>query len=287
MFQKIVPITKEAHQSKKIKPIVSYAFAKDIHMVSVMMHEFTRVAPIYPIVFLEDQEADEFRPMALLGLEPKQNLFVNAEGVWEASYIPAIIRRYPFALARTDKEDQFTVCIDEDSEYVSDTDGQPMFLENDEISPVLEQAKQYLLSLQQMEMATKQFSRALKDKYMFTPLNMHIREENTVKNLTGAYAVYEERLNTLSEKAGTIVWNGPVGVFEFDQFGNGTKALAEAIAESSAFSIAGGGDTLAAVDKYGVKDKISYISTGGGAFLEFLEGKQLPAVAMLEERGKK
>ncbi|BAP57637.1 phosphoglycerate kinase [Thioploca ingrica] len=88
------------------------------------------------------------------------------------------------------------------------------------------------------------------------------------------------------KKAGTIVWNGPVGVFEFDQFGAGTKALAEAIANSSAFSIAGGGDTLAAVDKYGVADKISYISTGGGAFLEFLEGKKLPAVVMLEERGQ-
>lgn len=88
------------------------------------------------------------------------------------------------------------------------------------------------------------------------------------------------------KQAGTIVWNGPVGVFEFDQFGAGTKALAEAIAESSAFSIAGGGDTLAAVDKYNIASKISYISTGGGAFLEFLEGKQLPAVAMLEERGK-
>ncbi|MDX1442511.1 MAG: phosphoglycerate kinase [Gammaproteobacteria bacterium] len=86
------------------------------------------------------------------------------------------------------------------------------------------------------------------------------------------------------KKAGTIVWNGPVGVFEFDQFGEGTKALAHAIAESSAFSIAGGGDTLAAVDKYGVADHISYISTGGGAFLEFLEGKKLPAVAILEER---
>lgn len=88
------------------------------------------------------------------------------------------------------------------------------------------------------------------------------------------------------KQAGTIVWNGPVGVFEFDQFGAGTKALAEAIANSSAFSIAGGGDTLAAVDKYGVADKISYISTGGGAFLEFLEGKKLPAVVMLEERGQ-
>ena len=87
--------------------------------------------------------------------------------------------------------------------------------------------------------------------------------------------------------AGTIIWNGPVGVFEFDQFGGGTKALAEAIAESSAFSVAGGGDTLAAIDKYGVADRISYISTGGGAFLEFVEGKKLPAVAILEERAAK
>lgn len=88
----------------------------------------------------------------------------------------------------------------------------------------------------------------------------------------------------LLKKAGSVVWNGPVGVFEFDQFGGGTKSMAEAIAASSAFSIAGGGDTLAAIDKYQVADKISYISTGGGAFLEFLEGKKLPAVAMLEER---
>jgi phosphoglycerate kinase len=84
--------------------------------------------------------------------------------------------------------------------------------------------------------------------------------------------------------AGTIVWNGPVGVFELDQFGEGTRRIAEAIAESGAFSIAGGGDTLAAIAKYGIADRISYISTGGGAFLEFLEGKKLPAVAILEER---
>ncbi len=88
-------------------------------------------------------------------------------------------------------------------------------------------------------------------------------------------------------KAGTVVWNGPVGVFEFDQFGEGTKTISMAIANSSAFSIAGGGDTLAAIDKYGIADQVSYISTGGGAFLEFLEGKQLPAVAILEERAAK
>ncbi len=87
----------------------------------------------------------------------------------------------------------------------------------------------------------------------------------------------------LLKSAKTILWNGPVGVFEFDQFGEGTRSLSMAIADSSAFSIAGGGDTLAAIDKYGIKDKVSYISTGGGAFLEFVEGKTLPAVAMLEE----
>lgn len=93
-----------------------------------------------------------------------------------------------------------------------------------------------------------------------------------------------KELASILKGAGTIIWNGPVGVFEFDQFGEGTRTIAQAIAESSAFSIAGGGDTLAAVDKYGIGDKLSYISTGGGAFLEFVEGKVLPAVAMLEAR---
>jgi len=92
------------------------------------------------------------------------------------------------------------------------------------------------------------------------------------------------RFARMMHNAGTIVWNGPVGVFEFDQFGEGTRILGEAIAGSSAFSIAGGGDTLAAVDKYNITQGISYISTGGGAFLEFLEGRTLPAVAMLEQR---
>ncbi len=91
-------------------------------------------------------------------------------------------------------------------------------------------------------------------------------------------------LSGLIASAGTIVWNGPVGVFEFDQFGGGTKALAQAIAASKAFSIAGGGDTLAAISKYGIEKDVGYISTGGGAFLEFLEGRELPAIAVLEQR---
>lgn len=94
------------------------------------------------------------------------------------------------------------------------------------------------------------------------------------------------RYAEMLKNAGTIVWNGPVGVFEFDQFGEGTKALGLAIAESNGFSIAGGGDTIAAIQKYDIYDRVSYISTAGGAFLEFLEGKTLPAVAMLEEAAK-
>ncbi|GAB6264144.1 phosphoglycerate kinase [Photobacterium sp. R1] len=93
-------------------------------------------------------------------------------------------------------------------------------------------------------------------------------------------------LARIIKDAKTILWNGPVGVFEIEQFGKGTEVVSKAIAESAGFSIAGGGDTLAAIDKYGIKDKVSYISTGGGAFLEFVEGKKLPAVAMLEERAK-
>ena len=93
------------------------------------------------------------------------------------------------------------------------------------------------------------------------------------------------KLAELLQLMGTIIWNGPVGVFEFDQFAEGTKTLSLAIAKSSAFSIAGGGDTLAAVDKYDIADQVSYISTGGGAFLEYVEGKELPAVSILQQRG--
>lgn len=93
-----------------------------------------------------------------------------------------------------------------------------------------------------------------------------------------------ENICAAIKKAKAVIWNGPIGVFEFPAFAKGTETMAKAIADSDAFSVAGGGDTLAAIEKFGVKDKISYISTGGGAFLEFLEGKKLPAVEILEKR---
>ncbi len=111
-----------------------------------------------------------------------------------------------------------------------------------------------------------------------------IKDDEQILDLGDASA---EKLAEILKNAKTILWNGPVGVFEFPNFRKGTEIVANAIADSDAFSIAGGGDTLAAIDLFGISDKISYISTGGGAFLEFVEGKVLPAVAMLEERAKK
>jgi hypothetical protein len=199
MTQNFVPVTKDAHQNKKIKPIQTFAFASEIHMVSVMMHEFLNAASIYPIVFLEDPEQATFRPMALLGLDPQVNLFIDNEGGWKSPYIPAIIRRYPFALARTPNDDQFTICIDEASSALNEEEGQPLFNDDGTISPVMEQIKQYLSGLQQMEIITANFCKTLKEKYMFTPLNMHVREAEAVKRLTGAYAIHEEKLNNLSD----------------------------------------------------------------------------------------
>ncbi|MDK4535928.1 phosphoglycerate kinase, partial [Kingella kingae] len=116
-----------------------------------------------------------------------------------------------------------------------------------------------------------------------TPIARNVDEIKPEEKILDIGEQSRARLAEILKNAGTIVWNGPVGVFEFDNFAGGTKAVAEAIAASNAFSIAGGGDTLASISKFGVTDKISYISTGGGAFLEFLEGKELPAVAALEK----
>jgi len=117
-----------------------------------------------------------------------------------------------------------------------------------------------------------------------------LKDAGTVADDEMIFDIGPKRAQALADiimKAGTVVWNGPVGVFEFDQFGAGTKKIAEAIASTKAFTLAGGGDTIAAIQKYDIYDKVSYISTAGGAFLEYLEGKVLPAVAILEERAGK
>ena len=200
MFKSLAPVNKERHAGKKIKQIEGFGFASDFHIASLMVHEFVRAAGIYPVVFLEDKENDRFRPVALLGLEAGENLFIDDDGKWQGSYIPAIIRRYPFALAAAGDEGQFTVCIDEDAEIVGDDEGVPLFDENGEPAEALENVKRYLGELQQMDMLTNACCEFLAEHNMFTPLNMRVRQAEQVRNIAGCYVVNEERLNNLSDE---------------------------------------------------------------------------------------
>ncbi len=200
MFQQVVPVNKERHASTKIKDISSFDFASKFHIAYVTMHEFTRTASIFPIVFLEDKDKDEFRPVVLMGLNAGENLFVDANGKWQASYVPAIIRRYPFALTPGAGNDQYVVCIDEASDLVSDAEGAALFDQKGEPTQVIENVKRYLAELQQMDALTRDFCKFLATHNMFTPLNMRVRDNDKVKNVSGCYVVNEERLNGLSDE---------------------------------------------------------------------------------------
>ena len=199
MFKNITPITKEAHLNIKIKAIDNFNFVANTHIASIMVHEFSRASSIYPIVFLEDKEQDQFRPVVLVGLEEGENLFVH-DNKWNASYVPAIVRRYPFALAQTGEEGRYTVCIDEKSEFVNEEEGQALFGKDGEAGEVIERVKKYLTELQQMEQFTNEFCDYMKANNMFTPLNMKVRVGNEVKNINGAYVINEERFNSLSDE---------------------------------------------------------------------------------------
>ena len=199
MFRSVVPITAERHGKKKVKAIQNFEFAKNINMAAIMVHEFSRAASVYPIVFVEDQRKDQFKPVVLLGLEEGENLFIQ-DDKWQASYVPAIIRRYPFALAKTQEEGRFTVCIDEGSDLIHDKEGQPLFDEKGEPAELMSRVKRYLAELQQMDQFTEDFCKYLAEKNMFTPLNMKVRIGKELKNITGAYVVNEERVNSLSDE---------------------------------------------------------------------------------------
>lgn len=200
MLEHVVPLNKDRHRNKKVRPLDDYSFAAGINLVAVMVTEFPLAAGHYPIVFLEQPGGHDFIAVALLGFKPGQNLFVNETGQWTAGYVPAMLRRYPFTLARTEQAGQFTVCIDEASGLFGDT-GQPLFHEDGQPDEVVERAKQFLTELQQLEGATASFCRKLREENMLVPLNMRIRDEGALRNVTGCYVINEERLKGLPDDA--------------------------------------------------------------------------------------
>ena len=199
MFEQVVPVNKDRHAGKKIRMSNDFGFASKFHVAYITLHEFSRAASIYPVVFLEDKASDEFRPVVLMGLDAGENLFIDSQGQWAASYIPAIIRRYPFALTKAPEADRFIVCVDEASNLISDTEGASMFDEQGNPTQVIENVKRYLSELQQMDQMTHEFSKFLVQNNLLTPLNMRVNAADQVRNITGCYVINEERLNNFSD----------------------------------------------------------------------------------------
>lgn len=200
MFTKLEILNSNAHRNLHVLPISNFKFAASIHVASIMVHEFNRATATYPIVFVEDEEQDAFMPVVLLGLEPGRNLFVDADGRWNATYVPAIIRRYPFSLAQSGDEKFFNVCIDTGSDLINETEGQRLFDDEGQAAPVIERIKSYLTELQSLAAFTQEFCAELKSMNMFSPLNMKVMDGGRIRNISGAYVVNAERLNNLSDK---------------------------------------------------------------------------------------
>ncbi len=199
MYEQVVPVVLERHRQKRVRNTTQFDFASRFHIAYVTLHEFARAAATYPILFLEDKPNDGFRPVVLMGLQNGENLFVGTDGAWSASYIPAMIRRYPFALSKGSEEGRFIVCVDEASSLLSDTEGAPMFNEKGEPTEVLENVKRYLSELQQMDRITQEFTRFMQSHNLLTPLNMRVKAAPQARNITGCFVINEERMNTLSD----------------------------------------------------------------------------------------
>ena len=199
MFKKVVPVTKENHGHLLVKGTDNFLFAKDFHIAPLALKEFYRAAAYYPIIFLEEPNTKEFRPVAMLGLQLNENLYIDAEGKWLVPYVPAAIRRYPFTLAPTQDPDQLLICLDEESDLIGTEEGKPLFTPEGELSETMEHVRQYLTELHQMERFTHQVCKDLQDMNLFTPMNLNVQNNGQTQRISGLYMVNEENLNKLGD----------------------------------------------------------------------------------------
>ncbi|MGE0083695.1 MAG: SapC family protein [Desulfococcaceae bacterium] len=199
MYKKLVPFNSRTHAKKRLKPVNSFNFAKNNHIASLMINELSRASSIYPVVFLK--EGEKYGLFALLGLKPGENLFVGDKGQWEAGYIPAIIRRYPFMLGKTENSENFMVGLDEESGFLSETEGQPLVDKDGKPSQVVENIKQYLSEIHRFSEITNRFCQDLADRNLLAPLNLQIKSANSGPslNIAGCHGVHEKKFNELPD----------------------------------------------------------------------------------------
>ena len=200
MFRRVAALSSVQHARLKVRPLRDFAFARGVHMAALMQPEMVRASALYPIVFVEDPGTDSFMPMALFGLEQGVNVFVDAAGQWQASYIPAVVRGYPFSLVRTGRGDRHALCIDVDSDCVDETAGEPLFDDAGLPLLALEEARAYFARLRQMQVVTDAYVDALKQGNLLTPLSVRALQGDRAVDLQGCYVVNEARLESLSDE---------------------------------------------------------------------------------------
>ncbi len=202
MFRDLIALNSRRHAALRVRPQEDYRFASSVHMSSLMQPEMVKAGASYPILFVEDAVIDSFRPIALLGLRDGENVFVDSEGNWCASYVPAVIRAYPFGLARTDGDgetERFAVCLDAGSDLVSLTDGARLFDAQGVPTEALEQARSWLQQIQEMQLQTDIFCKALSARNLLTPFTLRARRGEESLQVDGCYVIDEERLDRLSD----------------------------------------------------------------------------------------
>lgn len=199
MFKSVVPLTVERHKKTRLKSITGYRFAADQVICPIMAAEFVRVATSYPIVFVKNDEG-EVGAYALLGMPEGKNLFVDAEGVWRAAYIPAAVRRYPFVLGRTEEETSMALCIDEDSDLLSEEEGEPLFTLEEEPTEALNKAIEFNRRFQAQHKQTAAICRSLDRMGMFRALKARVRMPSGEQHdFKGFLAIDEKSLGTVPD----------------------------------------------------------------------------------------
>jgi hypothetical protein len=200
MFDQMVPLSVERHAKQRVRHSTSLRFARKFHIAYITLHEFTRAGAIYPLVFVADKQTGGYRSVALMGLSAGENLFVNETGRWQASYIPAMIRRYPFALSQSKDSDQFIVCVDESSSLLSESEGAPLFDDQGQATETLENVKRYLSELQAMDRATRGLCAFLQAHDLLVPFNLRVNASAQLRKIDGCLVVSEERFNALPDE---------------------------------------------------------------------------------------
>ncbi|MBF0183452.1 MAG: SapC family protein [Magnetococcales bacterium] len=197
MYQNVVPVQVQRHGALRVKEMNRYTFAERFHIAYVTQQEFMRASGYYPIVFIEDKPGNAYRPVVLMGLQEGENLFVDQEGKWQAGYIPAIIRRYPFVLTAAGN-DQFVICVDESSALLSQSEGVALFDAQGQPAPAMENVKRYLAELFQLEQLTILFSRLLAEMNLLVPLQLRLSDSDRQHTIAGCFVIGEARLQALA-----------------------------------------------------------------------------------------